>query len=437
MKKLVKIILWIILIYIIICLLTINYLSVNFEVSTKDLILYRISEFLLFLVIGIGILFELDIFHIKNKIPLLKSSSILNHIIFWVILFLIAGIVFLVPYNLTSSEFKVKLSQESQEQNKKNKINPNDEPKIAEQKKKSKETNQNNISTSPKNNQKNMDTVTWISFSKNSNRYKAVMTLLGENFRYGKYSSIIKNALKSDVEKQLVKNLFAYYHSTGKLPIDFQKAFTKFCVGEEYKNMFFEGDNNPFYDSLSYSFQISWKSDDTYYIDLRTSSDEENSDTQSGTIIESEPLTYTFDNSSDKVGDCTLTLNEVQLINKPHKMGSYLVVIRIYATVKNNLSKDTYISANHGSGNIVGIYHGKEGDEYISGNSILTWEGDTHKTHDSYFSLGYNLKPKQEKKMKIQCLYFSKEPLKYEDKPYIDLFFTSNAETLTISINKE
>ena len=105
MKKRKKIILWIAVIVLVLCSITALSIKPDIDASGKDLFLYRMSGFSLFLIWLFGLIIELDVFHIKKNILLVKRDRISLHIIFWIILIILSLIVFGVFYNFTSQDY--------------------------------------------------------------------------------------------------------------------------------------------------------------------------------------------------------------------------------------------------------------------------------------------------------------------------------------------
>ena len=68
MKKRKKIILWIAVIVLVLCSITALSIKPDIDASGKDLFLYRMSGFSLFLIWLFGLIIELDVFHIKKNI---------------------------------------------------------------------------------------------------------------------------------------------------------------------------------------------------------------------------------------------------------------------------------------------------------------------------------------------------------------------------------
>lgn len=114
MKK--KVVLWIFAILFLLSIIVTFSLDVSFNASSTDMLLYRAATCSIFIIVEIGILVELDLFHIKSKIPLAKERNVGKHILFWLILFFAAGIFFIAIYSFTSEEFKVALNEEQSHQ---------------------------------------------------------------------------------------------------------------------------------------------------------------------------------------------------------------------------------------------------------------------------------------------------------------------------------
>lgn len=111
MKKRKKVFLWIAVVILALCLLTSLFMKSGIDASRIDLFLYKMSGASLFLIWLIGLLIELDVFHAKKNIPLVKSNHIGPHIIFWVVLVIVSFIAFGVFYSATSSDFKLAMEK--------------------------------------------------------------------------------------------------------------------------------------------------------------------------------------------------------------------------------------------------------------------------------------------------------------------------------------
>ena len=73
--------------------------------------LQNMSGTSLFLIWMIGLLIELDVFHNKKNIPLVKSNHIGPHILFWAVLVITSFIAFGVFYSSISTDFKLAMEQ--------------------------------------------------------------------------------------------------------------------------------------------------------------------------------------------------------------------------------------------------------------------------------------------------------------------------------------
>lgn len=111
LKKHRKNFLWIAVVILTLCLLTSLFMKPDIEASGMDLFLYKMSGTSLFLIWMIGLLIELDVFHNKKNIPLVKSNHIGPHILFWAVLVITSFIAFGVFYSSTSTDFKLAMEQ--------------------------------------------------------------------------------------------------------------------------------------------------------------------------------------------------------------------------------------------------------------------------------------------------------------------------------------
>lgn len=82
------------------------FISFDFPASETDLFLYRVAGFLFLLIIEIGLLLELDFLKLRKKTPLIRSTSLLKHLLFWVVLLVVGAITFACIYGKTSEDFK-------------------------------------------------------------------------------------------------------------------------------------------------------------------------------------------------------------------------------------------------------------------------------------------------------------------------------------------
>jgi len=79
--------------------------------NRQKLWLQNMSGTSLFLIWMIGLLIELDVFHNKKNIPLVKSNHIGPHILFWAVLVITSFIAFGVFYSSISTDFKLAMEQ--------------------------------------------------------------------------------------------------------------------------------------------------------------------------------------------------------------------------------------------------------------------------------------------------------------------------------------
>ena len=114
MKKGTKIFLWIIFGCLVLMLLTSLCVTPEVDASGRDVFLYKASGAMLIFIWLIGVVLELDIFHVKSRIPLIKSKKIIAHVGFWGILLILSFTVFGVIYNGTSTDFRTAMSEKNE-----------------------------------------------------------------------------------------------------------------------------------------------------------------------------------------------------------------------------------------------------------------------------------------------------------------------------------
>lgn len=278
------------------------------------------------------------------------------------------------------------------------------------------------------------DLFTWQKLSENVDRYRLVLMLLGENFNKQIYDDVVFAELTSS-EKKLVKDLFNYTKEHKKLPDEFSSSFTNFCTGEEFEDMFIQAYENTFYATVSKSFVISWKSDNTYYIDIRENSNLTQSNNEKF-VEEYNPLTISFSENENMVGDCTISLTKIEFINEFFKSYSdsstNAKYVRIHATVTNNSSQETYLTCKKDGQNFIGKYYGAHENVDIGWNNNYKWKVNS----DIKSDVEWTLKPNQTRDICVTGVFIDEDRLKYDDKPQIDIYFVNNENTLIIPVNK-
>ncbi len=432
------------------------FLTVDFSATATDLRYYRIAGILLFATLELGVLLEMNILNLRSKFPLIKSSKASKHILFWCITVLLAILLFFIPYNMTSVGFRDQLNKnDTHVQN-----NHVSNPKVTTTTKTSEASTDNATSntfttthgstltqpkaptttiTTPSSTSQNNETttvttssealpLTWETLSKQPDRYTFVLTLLGENFHTRQYADSAFSDLTVS-EKQLVQELYDYANTHEALPSALTETFTAFCVGEEYENMILEAYNNPFYNALSKSFVVGWKADNTYHISIKEDLPSTTHLTQPEYVVGEMPLILTFDDTEHSVGNCSVKLTKIELVNSSFNSR----FIRIHATIVNRSSEETYISCGKDEQFFIGQYYANDEIERIGWNDNYHWRVDP----DIETDLGWTLNPNETREVCVSGVFHTEKKLKYTDKPRLDLYFVSNEETLTININRK
>lgn len=271
MKKNKKMILWPL------AILLLLFMFSSFSVGEADgtsitdlilLFLYRISVFIMFTIWEIGIIFELNVFHIQEK-PLFSTifRKKILHVLSWILLLFIS----IQPFSVISSirdnvqdkraEKNIQAIEQTQA-----KQNPEKKEEIKEQEQTQEIKEQaQEAETESAGNESGFG---WKELAKDKHRYKQVIMLLGENFLAGEVNDTLREGLTPD-EIALVEDLYDYCSIHSELPKDLQDSFTEFCTND-YEDMYYEDNSEyDFYDAVSKGFQVSWKtSDRTFYISL-------------------------------------------------------------------------------------------------------------------------------------------------------------------------
>lgn len=133
-KSFKKIILGSLLVVDAVCAITSWFIGGDFECSGRDLMLYRLSGFMLFAVLLLGLMVELNLFKIREKVKFLSLNSLKKQIIFWIIVF-VAGIgLFLITEEFTSADFQTKMEISIKQKN--------EQKRLEKEKKKEEESRQ-------------------------------------------------------------------------------------------------------------------------------------------------------------------------------------------------------------------------------------------------------------------------------------------------------
>lgn len=116
MKKRGKTFLWIAFAVLLVFLVTTVAMKPEIDGSANDIFLYKMGGASLFAIWLFGVVLELDIFHIRKNIPLIKSNRISAHIVFWIGLIIVSLIVFGIFNNLTSPDFRKAMEEAKENQ---------------------------------------------------------------------------------------------------------------------------------------------------------------------------------------------------------------------------------------------------------------------------------------------------------------------------------
>lgn len=116
MKKRGRRLLWVAFAVLVLFLVTTVAMKPEIDGSANDIFLYKMGGASLFAIWLSGVVLELDIFHIRKNIPLIKSNRISAHIVFWIGLIIVSLIVFGIFNNLTSPDFRKAMEEAKENQ---------------------------------------------------------------------------------------------------------------------------------------------------------------------------------------------------------------------------------------------------------------------------------------------------------------------------------
>ncbi len=279
MKKSVRIILWICFVFCAICTVFSLFGGSDVQGSLSDKVFERISNALLFGIIGFGFVVELNLFGLKEKLPLIKNKQRSTHILFWVLLVTVAFVLSFSADRLTAKSFRdekhalIQASEEEKEQQKKQKkeqesisrqIEKEQESiskqleKEQESLSKEKERLEKEASEAEKQAQQSVEAslqeslaqqtesaaepvteeptaaqsvpLTWNELLKTPDRYREVISLIGENYNAGGINDALAQNLSED-ELALAREVF---ESGNKVPDALNDSFATFCEENGY-----------------------------------------------------------------------------------------------------------------------------------------------------------------------------------------------------------
>lgn len=119
-------------------------------------------------------------------------------------------------------------------------------------------------------------------------------------------------------------------------------------------------------------------------------------------ISDVKPLIFYYDDANYTVGNCSFSLEEIDIATQIHKGSSYLNIYRVYGTVKNNSEETTTFSIAKYNSYIIGSHYENGKEEYIKFNDVILWKSDKEK---QTFRKDYTLAPGEERRFAVQAIY--------------------------------
>lgn len=347
------------------------------DVNNTDRLIFRLEVMWLFLVPVIGVIIKVNPKGVFSKIVTNRKKTIKQQVIYWISVVLITMVGISVINEKHTDQYKEALRQHNQETNESESLTDEDLGAIVDpiESGEGSENTDEGVLEPPS---EEPALLTWGELSKNHDRYIEVMSLLGREFCNGVYSDSLNDALLNDDERELVKSLFLYYQTNGSLSSDFTESFTAFCVGEEFANMY----EQPFYDSLADSFQVAWKSDNTYYIDVKVPEQPQEIESR---FVGKEGITFDVSTAFDCGGViCEIYSLKIKSDSDSESPAYNYYKIFYDLTIRNERS--TSISWNLAyTGNLYGLLRHRGAERKVGGNTHIK---DDDFNHEKLLSRG-------------------------------------------------
>ena len=159
----------------------------------------------------------------------------------------------------------------------------------------------------------------------------------------------------------------------------------------------------------------------------------QNISNQNEIISDESPLVFTYDNADYDVGNCSFSIERIEVATQPHKgQDNSMNIFRIYGSVKNNSSESTIFSTAKYNSYIIGSQFENEKEEYIGFNSNLRWGCDNS---NGKFSKDYSLSPGEETNFSVQAVYIGTPKTYAYTLDDVVFYFCNNDNLLTISFD--
>lgn len=143
--------------------------------------------------------------------------------------------------------------------------------------------------------------------------------------------------------------------------------------------------------------------------------------------IGEEPIRFLYEDTYT-VGNIKVRINEIQIRQNAFKAGNHTLEFRIFCELTNTSPTEQYFTATK-TGNIVGVFHGKE-DTQIGGMDHLLWDKE-----DYTIGTGITVPADGTKELVVQAGTVITDAVTYEDELKFDIYFRNNDELLTVTFN--
>lgn len=155
----------------------------------------------------------------------------------------------------------------------------------------------------------------------------------------------------------------------------------------------------------------------------------DNAESERKSEIGNEPISFLY-NDEYTVGSFTVRIKEIKIRQNAFKAGSHTLEFRIFCELTNTSPKEQYFTATK-TGNIVGVFHGKE-ETQIGGMDNLLWDKE-----DDTIGTGITVPANATKELVVQAGTVITDAITYKNEVKFDIYLRNNDKLVTVSFTCE
>lgn len=160
---------------------------------------------------------------------------------------------------------------------------------------------------------------------------------------------------------------------------------------------------------------------------VSTNEGKEDRKLEKGSEIGKEPVRFLYDDTYI-VGNVKVRINEIQIRQNVYQAGNHTLEFRIFCELVNTSPTEQYFTATK-TGNIVGVFHGKE-ETQIGGMDNLLWDKE-----DDTIGTGITVPADGTKELVVQAGTVITDAVTYGEELKFDVYFRNNEELLTVTFD--